>query len=152
MRFTKCAAALGLSSMLLVASAFADERGTPDEAKALVEKAAAHLTAIGAEKAFADFGNPAAGYIDRDLFVFVYSLDGKIVCGSNVPGLLGRDAKALKDIDGKEFGKAIIAAALGGGGWTEYRMSNPATKKAEPKKTYSVKVGDYIVAAGAYKP
>jgi len=39
-----------------------------------------------------------------------------------------------------------------GGGWTEYRMSNPLTKKPEPKKTYAVKIGDNVVAAGAYVP
>jgi hypothetical protein len=152
MRSTKLAVVAGVAAMLAVGTAFAAERGTPEEAKALVEKAAAHLTAVGPEKAFADFSTPAGGYIDRDLFVFVYSLEGKIVCGSNVPGLLGRDARALKDIDGKEFGKAIIAAGLAGGGWTEYRMSNPATKKPEPKKTWAVKAGDHIVAAGAYNP
>lgn len=44
----------------------------------------------------------------------------------------------------------IIAAAKGGGGWAEYRMTNPVTKKAEPKKTYSIMVGDYVLASGAY--
>jgi cytochrome c len=53
-------------------------------------------------------------------------------------------------VDGKEYGKAIIAAANAGGGWTDYRMTNPATKKVEPKKTYAVKVGDYVLGSGAY--
>ena len=69
---------------------------------------------------------------------------------NGIPALLGRDATLAKDVDGKEYGKAIIAAANAGGGWTEYRMTNPATKKVEPKKTYSVKVGDYTLGCGAY--
>jgi cytochrome c len=91
MRFTKLLLGLTvMAAMLVVGSLFADERGTPDEAKALVEKAAAHLTAVGAEKAFADFNNPTGGYVDRDLFVFVYSLDGKIVSAGANTALLGR--------------------------------------------------------------
>jgi cytochrome c len=152
MRFGKFVVALGMASMLVAGSAFAAERGTPNEAKVLVEKAAAHLKAVGAEKAFADFNNPAAGYQDRDLFVFVYSVDGKILCVPGIPTLVGRDAKALKDVDGKEFGKLIIAAAVGGGGWAEYRMANPATKKTEPKKTFAVQAGDYVLGSGAYNP
>ena len=66
------------------------------------------------------------------------------------PALVGRDASAAKDVDGKEYGKAIIAAANAGGGWTDYRMTNPATKKVEPKKSYAVKVGDYVLGSGAY--
>jgi hypothetical protein len=45
-----------------------------------------------------------------------------------------------------------MEAAKSGGGWVEYRMSNPMTKKPEMKTTYAVLVGDYVVAAGAYKP
>jgi cytochrome c len=152
MQFGKWTAALGLACVLLVGPVLAADRGTPEEAKVLVEKAAAHFSGVGAEKAMADFNDPKAGYQDRDLFIFVYGADGKILCGAGVPGLIGRNALVLKDVDGKEFGKAVMAAAVAGGGWTEYRMSNPATKKAEPKKTYAVKVGDYVVAAGAYVP
>ena len=76
----------------------------------------------------------------------------KIACAAGIPALIGRDALALKDVDGKEFAKLIIAAAEAGGGWTEYRMTNPATKKVEPKKTYSAKVGDRVLGVGAYNP
>jgi hypothetical protein len=152
MRFTKWTLAVGLASALLAGVAVGSDRGTPDEAKALVEKAAAHMKAVGPDKAIADFHEKGAGFIDRDLFVFVYNGEGKIMSGVGVPGLIGRSALVLKDVDGKEFGKEIMAAANGGGGWVEYRMSNPMTKKAERKTTYAVKVGDYVVAAGAYKP
>lgn len=152
MRFTKWTVAAVAASMLLAGSVFAAERGTPDEAKVLVEKAAAHMAAVGPEKAFADFNDANGGYQDRDLFVFAYALDGKIVCVPGIPALVGRNAAILKDVDGKEFGKMVMAAAIGGGGWSEYRMANPATKKTEPKKTYSVKVGEYVIGSGAYVP
>jgi hypothetical protein len=152
MQLIKWTVAVATAALLFAGSVFAAERGTPEEAKAMVERAAAHLVAVGPDQAFADFNGPKGAFFDRDLFVFVYSLDGKVVVGGTVPGLLGRSALAFKDVDGKEFGKEIMAAAAAGGGWTEYRMSNPATKKPEPKKTYAMKAGDYVVAAGAYNP
>ncbi len=152
MRFAHLAFALSLVATLATNAALAEDRGTPDEAKALVEKAAIHIKEVGAEKAFADFNDPKGGYQDRDLFVFVYAADGKIVCVPGIPALLGKDANALKDVDGKEFGKMIIAAAAAGGGWSEYHMTNPTTKKVEPKKTYATKAGDYVLGVGAYNP
>jgi cytochrome c len=154
MRFAGWALAFSIVASLAGAPALAQDRGTPDQAKTLVEKAAAHIKNVGAEKAFADFNDPKGAYQDRDLFVFVYGADGKIVCVPGIPALLGRDANALKDVDGKEFGKLIItaAAANAAGGWAEYRMTNPATKKVEPKKTYAIKAGDYVLGSGAYNP
>jgi cytochrome c len=152
MRFLNRVIAFSFVAALAVTPVLADDRGTPEQAKTLVEKAVAHVKEVGAEKAFADFNDPKGGYQDRDLFVFVYGLDGKIVCVPGIPALLGRDANALKDVDGKEFGKLIIATANAnaGGGWAEYRMTNPATKKVEPKKTYTIKAGDYVLGVGAY--
>ncbi len=143
---------IGALAATSATSAIADDRGTPDQAKVLVEKAAAHFKDVGVDKALADFNNPTGGYQDKDLFVFVYAADGKILCVPGIPALVGRDANALKDVDGKEFGKMIIAAAVGGGGWSEYRMTNPVTKKVEPKKTYAMEAGDYVLGAGAYNP
>ena len=152
MRIAALAFVLSLVASLTASPVLAQERGTPADAKVLAEKAAAHLKEVGPEKAFADFINPKGGYQDRDLFVFVYSKEGKIVCVPGIPALVGRDALALKDVDGKPFGKLIIDAANAGGGWAEYRMTNPATKKVEPKKTYAVKAGDYVLGVGAYNP
>ena len=136
--------------LLLASPAISQERGTPDQAKVLVEKAAAHFKDVGADKAMADFNDPKSGYTDRDLFVFVYSSEGKILCVPGIPMMVGRDATVLKDADGKEFGKMILAAAKAGGGWAEYRMTNPVTKKADKKKTYAVQVGNYVLGVGAY--
>jgi cytochrome c len=150
MRILRSTLALGIAAVLMAGVALAGERGTPDEAKALVVKAAAHLKDVGPEKAIADFNDPQGGYQDRDLFVFVYSAPGKILCAPGIPALVGRDATVLKDVDGKEFGKMILAAATEAGDWVEYRMTNPASKKVEPKKTYAVRSSDYVLGSGAY--
>ena len=143
--------ALGVTVGLPLA---AQERGTMAEAKAMAEKAAAHLIDVGPEKAIADFERPDGGYRDRDLFVVVYNPRHVVVSAIGNPNFVGRDATLFVDTDGKEFGKAIIAAAQSpaGAGWVTYRMSSPLTHKVEFKTSYVVKAGDYIVLVGAYQP
>ncbi len=132
-------------------SALAADRASPDDAKVLAEKAAAHFKDVGAEKAIADFMKADGAYVDRDLFVVVYSPEGKVLSGL-IPALVGKDATSFKDVDGKEFGKEIMAKAKSDkSGWVEYRMTNPTTKKIEAKKSYLIQVGDYVVFVGAYK-
>jgi hypothetical protein len=153
MPMKRALAAFTFLSMLCAGTAFAAGGGTIEEAKALADKAAAHMREVGPEKAIADFNDPQAGYIDRDLFVWVYTTDGKIVCIPGIPVLLGKDAKMLKDVDGKEFGKEVLAiAAKDGDGALDLRMTNPVSKRIEPKRSYLHKVGDYIVGVGAYNP
>ncbi len=151
MSVSRRAFALMLAGLPFVRLAKAADHATTEEAKALAEKAAAHFKAVGPEKAYADFNDPAGGYIDRELFVNVYSPEGKVACGVGVPALVGRDATQFKDSTGKEFGKAIIETAkTQGSGWVEYHMTNPLTKKVEPKKSWVIQVNDYVVFVGAF--
>jgi len=150
MKLIKFAATAALA-VFVSFSAVAADRASPDDAKVLAEKAAAHFKDVGPEKAIADFMKADGAYVDRDLFVVTYSPDGKVLSGL-IPALIGKDANSFKDVDGKEFGKEIIAKANAEKtGWVEYRMTNPATKKIEQKVSYLIKVGDYVVFVGAYK-
>ena len=136
---------------LVVRSARAAEPATPEDAKALAERAAAHFKAVGPEQAIADFNKADGGFVDRELFVVVYDPAYKIVGSYGVPVLHGKDATTLKDVEGKEFGKDIIALAKAqGSGWVEYRMTNPATKKVALKRSWVIAVGDYILFVGAF--
>jgi cytochrome c len=128
-------------------------QGTPEEARALAERAAAHMRQAGPDQAVADFNNPNGPYADRNLFVVTYNPQHKIVSSLRVPAYLGRDATRFVDEDGKEFGKAIIAMAeQHGAGWVDYRMTNPATMKVELKSSYVIGVDGYVLMVGAYKP
>ena len=145
---------LTIGIMLVIAGvipSIAQQRGTPDDAQALTDRAVLHMRQVGAEAAIKDFNDPTGEYKEHDLFVIVYDPNGIIMTG--VPALIGKDARALTDVTGKEFGKEIIAAAgTKDGSWVEYRMTNPATKKVELKTSYVRKFGDYVVFVGAYKP
>jgi len=148
------AAILVAFGIVIAWPAAAQERGTTADAKAMADKAAAHLMAVGPDRAIADFNRPDGSFRDRDLFVVVYNPQHFVVCAPGNPNFVGRDATLFIDTDGKEFGKAIIAAAQSpaGTGWVEYRMSSPLTHKVELKTSYVIKAGDYIVLVGAYKP
>ena len=147
--------ALALALASLVASSFqANAQGTPEEAKALAERAAAHMREVGPKQAIEDFNDPKGKFVDRNLFVVTYGPDRKVLSSVFVRAYLGRDATRFVDADGKEFGKAIIATAQSAdsAGWVTYRMSSPLTHKVEIKTSYVVKAGDYVVLVGAYKP
>jgi cytochrome c len=147
----------GAAITLLVAASLpghADSHhGTADEAKAMVEKAAAFLKEAGAERAFAAFNDKSnATFHDRDLYIFVRDMDGNTVAhGANI-GMIGHTSMELKDAEGKLYNKEMIELAQNkGSGWVEYRWINPVDKKIEEKSSYIERVGDYVVGAGFYK-
>jgi cytochrome c len=148
---------LGATLALLAAAfhpALADgSHGTADEAKAMVEKAAAYLKETGADKAFAAFNDKTnATFHDRDLYIFVRGMDGNTVAHGANAGMIGHTSLELKDADGKLYNKEMIELAQSkGSGWVDYRWINPVDKKIEQKSSYIEKVGDYVVGAGFYK-
>ncbi len=129
-------------------TAFAADRATPDEAKAMAEKAAAYLKDNGPEKSFPVFRTKDGGFQDRDLYVTVQDSKGNMVCHGTTPALEGKNMLNLKDVDGKAFNVEI--QAVKDTGWVEFKWLNPVTKAVEPKKMYEIRVGDYIVGVGAY--
>lgn len=143
--------ALALFVFVAPAMAAADElHGTADEAKAMVEKAAALLKDVGSEKAFAAFNDPAnKDFHDRDLYIFVRSMDGNTVAHGANKGMIGHTSLALKDVDGKLYNTEIIEKAQSeGSAWIDYRWVNPVDRKIEQKSSYVVKAGDDVVGAG----
>ncbi|HEX3989834.1 MAG TPA: hypothetical protein VHX39_01550, partial [Acetobacteraceae bacterium] len=97
---TGAALAATLASPVVVK---AGDHGTADEAKALCEKAVADLKENGPDKAFAVFNDPHGSFIDRDLYVFVRSLDGNTVAhGANIH-MIGHTNLSLRDADGKLY-------------------------------------------------
>jgi cytochrome c len=136
--------------VISIAPTVAQERGTPEQAQVLCDRAVAHMKEVGPERAIKDFNDPKGGYVDHDLFVIVYDPNATITTG--VPALIGKNARSLTDVTGKEFGKDIIDAAhKKDGSWVEYHMTNPTTKKVELKTSYVRKFGEYVVFVGAYK-
>lgn len=140
-----------LAAVLVALPAAAEDRGTADEAVALVKKAVAQIKSVGKEKAFASFSDPAGGFQSKDLYVFVQDLKGMTLVHKN-PGLVGKDITVLKDADGNAFGATMTKLANEkGSGWVDYKWVNGMTKKVEPKSSYIERVDDVYVGAGIYK-
>lgn len=132
--------------------AVAAEFGTAAEAEAMVKKAVSAIKADGKEKAFAEISNPKGKFIDRDLYVFVYDINGK--CGAHGfnQKMIGKELIDMKDPDGKFYVKERIEISkTKGKGWQDYKFTNPVSKKVENKTAYIEKVDDLIVGCGAYK-
>jgi signal transduction histidine kinase len=143
-------AAAALVASLAAAAAFASSFATPEEAKAMAERAAAHLEAHGPEKSFEAFNSKNdASFHDRDLYVFVFDASGKVLAHGANALLVDKNMAALKDVDGKPFVQETIAVK--DAAWVDYKWQNPQTKAVEAKTTYVVRAGQYVVGVGAYK-
>jgi cytochrome c len=139
-------------SLLCSTFAFAGERGTADEAVALVQKAVAYLKANGKEKAYAEFNNPNGQFKDRDLYIFVIDMTGLEWANGANQKIVGKNVLDLKDADGKPMVKNFIELAkTKGKGWVDYKWPNPVQHTVESKSTYLEKYEDVLVASGIYK-
>ena len=144
---------LALASLgLMAAGASAAEKGTQDEAVAMVRKAAAYMKANGADKTISEANNPKGQFIYRDLYLSIYDLNGKVVAHGTNPKLVGVDVSKLKDADDKSFMKDILDKAKAEGkGMVDYKWVNPVTKEIQAKSTYFIKVDKHVIACGSYK-
>jgi signal transduction histidine kinase len=130
----------------------ADDFGTADQAKAMVSRVVEFFKTNGKDKTLAELSNPKGQFIDRDLYVIAYSLDGVRLAHPYNPKLIGKSVLDAVDFDGKAYGKDIIDVAKAkGSGWVDYKFTDPTTKKLADKSLYVAKEGDLIFGCGIYK-
>jgi signal transduction histidine kinase len=145
--FAKITLALVVLGAVFTARA-AGDFGTPQEAKAMLEKAAA---AIKKDKAtaLAQFTKGEGGFKDRDLYPFCGGPDGNFTAH---PTLMGKSLKDLKDKTGKPLGEEIYKNAKEGKiGEVSYMWPRPGTTEPVQKVSLFTKVGDQVCAVGYYK-
>lgn len=129
-----------------------EKPGTQEEAVAMVKKAIGFLKANGRDKALAEISNPKGRFIDRDLYVTVYDMNGTCLAHGFNPKMVGKNMLDLKDPDGKAFIKERSEMAKTRDQfWVDYRYINPATKQIGNKSMYTEKVGGLLVSCGVYK-
>jgi cytochrome c len=139
-----------LCAFSLSSVSFAADRGTINEAVALVQKAKAFIKANGNEKAYAEFSNTKGQFNDRDLYIFVFDKQGNTLAHGGNPRLVGKNLFDLKDVDGLYSTRSLLDIAQKGGGKVNFKFLNPQTKAIEPKTGYAEMVGDIMVGSGAY--
>jgi hypothetical protein len=122
------------------------------EAEAMVKKGVAYIKASGKEKGYAEIINKQGQFVDRDLYLTVYGLDGKVWAHGANDKMVGKNLIDLKDIDGKEFVRERVELAKSKGNfWQDYKFTNPTTKKVEPKAMYCERLEEAAVCGGIYK-
>jgi cytochrome c len=144
----------GWSSALFALSARAqeDKHATRAEAHALVKKAIEFYKKNGRERALAEYNRNPGPFVDRDLYVTVYTLQGDALAHIN-PKIVGKNMLDLRDGNGKyHIRERMEAAAKGTSGWQDFTFFNPVSKKIEPKEMYWEKFDSLVFACGAYKP
>ncbi len=147
----KLLAALAASFVLAGPALAAAERATPEDAQELVKTGVAYLDKYGKERAFKEFQNKNGPFIYKDLYLFVYDLDGNCVAHGADATRVGKNYMNVADEDGKLYTKEYVELAkTKGSGWTTFKFKNPVTGKSEPKKAYSERVGDVLIGSGAY--
>src|SRR5262249_12316886 len=130
---------LGITALILsVASASAQQLGTAEEAKAMLDRAIGALKSNEAT-ALSEFNDPNnKQFHERDLYLFCYDMsDGKITAYES-PALLNVDVRtlALKDDPiGKRAYEAVQNAPEGSIITIDYKFPKPGTDGAGSKTT-----------------
>ncbi len=127
-------------------------QGTADEALELATRAHALVKSAGFAQASEVFHDKNSGFVDRDLYVFVFDRAG-------VYRVMGADIKkvgtTLFDAPGVDAQALLDEAwyrAEQGGGWVEYNIVNPTTGEVRGKSSYVLQLDDnQLIGCGAYR-
>jgi cytochrome c len=147
---------VGLTMILLpiitAQSTSAVEFGAREEAKAMVKRVQDKFKRDGAEATFKAITEKSKAFHDRDLYPFVYELNGVNVAHGAKPELVGKNLIDFKDQNGKFLIREMIELVNdAGGGWVNYRWASPSTNNIEDKSAYVEKMGQYFVGVGVYQ-
>src|SRR4051812_46345675 len=139
----------------LVASVapWAADKPTESEVQQLTLKAAALVKDKGVDAARDSF-NTEGEFKYGEVYVNVMSDKGIRLIYPPTPAVVNVDVLEAQDVDGKFLIKDILEVArTKGDGWTQYRWTNPTTKKIAEKMTYvkSVPEREAVVYVGVYK-
>jgi cytochrome c len=146
-------AAIVIAAGLATAAFAAGERATAKEAEAMVKKGVAYIKSNPRDKAMAEISSKQGQFVDRDLYLTVYKLDGLNLAHGANEKFIGKNMIDLKDIDGKEYMRERLETAKGKSGfWQDFKFVNPVNKKIEPKQMYCERADELVVCGGIYKP
>lgn len=137
---------------VVVAVGYFSPRATPVQAKAML-KAAEKALRADPRAALAEFQGADGRFIRDDLYVFAVDLGSKrFVAHGASPALIGTDALALRDPDGRPIVREMLDAARNeADGEFEYRWVNPVSGKTEMKHSYFRQVGGTLLGVGYYR-
>jgi signal transduction histidine kinase len=98
-----------------------------------------------------DLTEPAKGFHDRDMYVFVLDGYGTYLAFGGNPAKVGTRVQDIAGIDGDGLLQSIVNQADFEPGWVEYDITNPTTGKVQTKMSFVQLVDDLYVGCGVYK-
>jgi len=141
--------ALLVSTAAIAASS--SEFASEHDAEAMVAKGVKFIKENGKEKGYAEITNKKGIFIDRDLYLVVYRLDGVVLAHGQKDNLVGKNLIDVKDSDGKEFVRERVELAKTKARfWQAYKFTDPVTKKDLPKSMVCERLDDTVVCGGIY--
>jgi signal transduction histidine kinase len=134
----------------------AEPSRTPDARDAdlprLVDRAVIYAKQNGKDKALAEFNNVNGTFIEGDLYIFAYGMDGTTLAWPYRPEQLGINRAGAADSNGVNHIRRMIEVAGDGGGWVYYVTKNPAHQDREELKLSYIRPVDrtWFVGSGVY--
>jgi cytochrome c len=149
MRYTVIAL-IFTSLTLSVPPAAGAEYSTKEEVVAMVNRVQEKFQKDGPETTFEAVNDKSTPeFHDRDLYPFIYDMQGVCLANGARAAVVGKNLISLKDQDGKYLIREMLAIANGpGSGWLSYKWPSPVTNKIEDRTAYIEKMGDYFVGVG----
>ena len=146
--------AMAVAAMLALCwgvTANCEERGTGEEAQALVKLAIEYQKLHGRSKALWEANKESGLFRVKDLYVFAYDGNGVSLAHPNVK-FPGKNLIDLRDARGVYINREFIktASTPKGHGWVTYYWPHAVTKIMEPKRSYVEKYQDVYWVCGYY--
>jgi predicted ATP-dependent protease len=127
-------------------------QGTADEALAMTEKADALIQSLGYEQAKDVMHAADSGFVDRDLYVFVFDRQGKYHVFSSDKGRVGTSLFDAAGVDAQQLLDDAWHRCEQGGGWVEYNIINLVSGTVKGKSSYVLPINDnLLIGCGAYR-
>ena len=129
-----------------------DSRATRADAEKMVRKAVGAIKKDGKDKTYTEITAPNTTFVDRDLYVVVYDMNGVPLAHGQNAKQVGKNLIDLKDPDGKAFVRERVDLAKSKGTfWQDYKFTDPLTRKVMAKQMYCERADDIVVCGGIYK-
>jgi methyl-accepting chemotaxis protein len=140
------------STLVDAVALFKLQQGSAEEAVELVNRAVAQRRRRASLQAFVRaVTDPAQGFYDRDMYVFVLDDEGTYLSFGGNPAKVGTRVQDIPGIDGQGLVDDIIAQARREPGWVEYDINNPTTGRVQTKMSFVQLVDGLYVGCGVYR-
>jgi methyl-accepting chemotaxis protein len=127
------------------------QQGAAGEAVALVKHAVDYRKSCKSRDAFVrGLTNVTNKFFDRDMYVFALDKHGKYLAFGGNATKVGSRVQDIPGVDGEGLIRAIVDQCEQGPGWVEYQITNPTSKKIQPKMSYVEALDGIYVGCGVY--